>query len=197
MPITINGTGTVTGISVGGLPDGTVDRDTLATNTGKKIWSSTINTTSGSDHVLFTGIPADCNRFGVGFVEVSVDANTAFGVQLSTAGGYVTSNYYSTEGYMRNGAQSSSTFTENRINLSLGGHTWDAAYKFTGNLEANRIKNNIWSFTGQAWADTGTDYNTWTAGYVDLSGALTAMKAQADDDFDYGQIRAWYEIGGT
>ena len=31
MPITINGTGTVTGLSVGGLPDGTVDRDTLAT----------------------------------------------------------------------------------------------------------------------------------------------------------------------
>ncbi len=30
MPIVINGTGTVTGLSVGGLPDGTVDRDTLA-----------------------------------------------------------------------------------------------------------------------------------------------------------------------
>ena len=33
MPITINGTGTVTGLSVGGLPDGTVDRDTLAAST--------------------------------------------------------------------------------------------------------------------------------------------------------------------
>jgi len=31
MAITINGNGTVTGISVGGLPDGIVDRDTLAT----------------------------------------------------------------------------------------------------------------------------------------------------------------------
>tara|TARA_B100000029_G_scaffold410052_1_gene411819 strand:+ start:223 stop:816 length:594 start_codon:yes stop_codon:yes gene_type:complete len=31
MPITINGTGTVTGLAVGGLPDGCVDRDTLAT----------------------------------------------------------------------------------------------------------------------------------------------------------------------
>ena len=30
MPITINGNGTVTGLSVGGLPDGVVDRDTLA-----------------------------------------------------------------------------------------------------------------------------------------------------------------------
>ena len=30
MPITLNGNGTVTGISVGGLPDGIVDTDTLA-----------------------------------------------------------------------------------------------------------------------------------------------------------------------
>ena len=33
MAITINGNGTVTGISVGGLPDGIVDDDTLAANT--------------------------------------------------------------------------------------------------------------------------------------------------------------------
>ena len=30
MAIVINGSGTVTGLSVGGLPDGTVDNDTLA-----------------------------------------------------------------------------------------------------------------------------------------------------------------------
>ena len=38
MPITINGSGTVTGISVGGLPDGIVDADMIANNaivTGK------------------------------------------------------------------------------------------------------------------------------------------------------------------
>ena len=32
MAIVINGSGTVTGLSVGGLPDGTVDAGTLATN---------------------------------------------------------------------------------------------------------------------------------------------------------------------
>ena len=30
MPVTINGNGSITGLSVGGLPDGTVDADTLA-----------------------------------------------------------------------------------------------------------------------------------------------------------------------
>ena len=32
MPIVLNGSGTITGVSVGGLPDGSVDADTLAAN---------------------------------------------------------------------------------------------------------------------------------------------------------------------
>lgn len=32
MPISINGSGTITGVAVGGLPDGTVDTDMLAAN---------------------------------------------------------------------------------------------------------------------------------------------------------------------
>ena len=32
MPVTINGDGSITGLAVGGLPDGTVDADTLASN---------------------------------------------------------------------------------------------------------------------------------------------------------------------
>ena len=37
MPIAINGSGTVTGLAVGGLPEGTVDADTLAAGAGGKI----------------------------------------------------------------------------------------------------------------------------------------------------------------
>tara|TARA_R100001129_G_C5217051_1_gene218451 strand:- start:106 stop:675 length:570 start_codon:yes stop_codon:yes gene_type:complete len=37
MPIVINGSGTVSGISAGGLPDGCVDADTLASGVGGKI----------------------------------------------------------------------------------------------------------------------------------------------------------------
>ena len=32
MPVTINGDGSITGLSVGGLPDGSVDADTLASS---------------------------------------------------------------------------------------------------------------------------------------------------------------------
>ena len=44
MPVTINGDGSITGLAVGGLPNGTVDADTLATNsvTSTKIASGAI-----------------------------------------------------------------------------------------------------------------------------------------------------------
>ena len=44
MPVTINGDGSITGLSVGGLPDGSVDADTLASNavTTAKIANSAV-----------------------------------------------------------------------------------------------------------------------------------------------------------
>ena len=46
MPVTINGDGSITGLSVGGLPNGTVDADTLASNavTTNKIANSAVAT---------------------------------------------------------------------------------------------------------------------------------------------------------
>ena len=53
MPITINGSGTITGLSVGGLPDGTVDAGTLASgtvsNTGKILQTVVANSTDRID----------------------------------------------------------------------------------------------------------------------------------------------------
>ena len=43
MPIAINGSGTVTGISVGGLPDGIVDADMLAANDSQITEAKTCN----------------------------------------------------------------------------------------------------------------------------------------------------------
>ena len=62
MPIAINGSGTLTGISVGGLPDGIVDRDTLATEAKGSVLqvvTSTKNdtfTTTSSSFVDITGM---------------------------------------------------------------------------------------------------------------------------------------------
>ena len=45
MPVTINGDGSITGLSVGGLPDGCVDTDTLANGAAS---GSKLNLPSGS-----------------------------------------------------------------------------------------------------------------------------------------------------
>ena len=45
MPVTINGDGSITGLSVGGLPNGSVDADTLASNsvTAAKMANNSVN----------------------------------------------------------------------------------------------------------------------------------------------------------
>ena len=50
MPVTINGNGSITGLAVGGLPDGSVDADTLASNavTTAKIANSAVTADKAS-----------------------------------------------------------------------------------------------------------------------------------------------------
>ena len=73
MPITINGNGTITGLSVGGLPDGTVDADTLANGaaSGSKITMPTgtvVQVVQGT----FTGTN---DTTGTGLVDTGVTKN--------------------------------------------------------------------------------------------------------------------------
>ena len=53
MPVTINGNGSITGLAVGGLPNGTVDADTLASNavTTAKIANSSVTADKASGTV--------------------------------------------------------------------------------------------------------------------------------------------------
>ena len=53
MPITLNGNGTVTGLAVGGLPDGTVDADTLAAGVGGKVLQ--VQSVNKTDTTSYTG----------------------------------------------------------------------------------------------------------------------------------------------
>ena len=61
MAITINGSGTVTGLAVGGLPDGTVDAGTLATNSvdSAELVDGSIDTAHiGTDQITSAILPA-------------------------------------------------------------------------------------------------------------------------------------------
>lgn len=188
--------GTISNLAVGGLPDGSVDRDTLATN-AKRIWGSTVLTTSGTDHVLLSSIPADCNRFGWGILEISVGTDGDFGVQMSTSGGYVTSNYHSAQSWLRTGSSGTNDISDAFISCTPPSSDWGAGYKFTGNFEANRIKDYLWTFTGQVRGDESNEHTVWASGFVNISGQLTAIRLHSEQTLDNGAIRAWYEIGGS
>ena len=73
MPVTINGDGTITGLAVGGLPDGCVDADTLANGaaSGSKITMPTgtvVQVVQGT----FTGFT---DTTGTGLVDTGVTKN--------------------------------------------------------------------------------------------------------------------------
>ena len=63
MAIVINGSGTVTGLSVGGLPDGVVDNDTLATGIAStKLTGSSL----GTNHVIRTNAQTISENITIG-----------------------------------------------------------------------------------------------------------------------------------
>jgi hypothetical protein len=88
MPISISGDGTITGVSVGGLPNGIVDTDMLATSavsvaklsTGKPEWTSggdlKFNSGYGSVATAY-GVRAWVNFNGSGTVSIREDGNVS------------------------------------------------------------------------------------------------------------------------
>jgi len=71
MPISINGSGTVTGISVGGLPDGIVDTDMLANGAAtavKRGSGSILQTVNGT-------FSSQVERTSAGFTDTGLTAN--------------------------------------------------------------------------------------------------------------------------
>ena len=102
MPIAINGSGTVTGISVGGLPDGIVDADMLAAGVAgswKKLSTTTI--TSNTANVTFnnsiTGAFDTYNTYVIVFNETRFTADDSnLYMRIFDSSGEYTSTDYST-----------------------------------------------------------------------------------------------------
>ena len=83
MPVTINGDGSITGLAVGGLPDGSVDADTLASNavTNAKIANSAVTyaKTSGvSGLVPLNTVTVSSNTSAVTFTETITGAFSTY-----------------------------------------------------------------------------------------------------------------------
>jgi len=170
MAIVINGSGTVTGLAVGGLPDGTVDSDTLA---------SGIDKTSISDSGDATAITIDSSEnVGIGVVPSNWPSNGDHrALQIGTGGAIygrgsgdearagLTANVYLDATDDRYEYIGNSYATHYR--QSDGNHSfWTApsgsangAITFTNRLEIKEDGRGLSQFTAKAWANfdgTGT-----------------------------------------
>ena len=81
MPVTINGDGSITGLAVGGLPDGSVDADTLASSsvTNAKMANNSVN----SNQIVNGSVgSAELAADSVGASEISDFFNSSTGITL-------------------------------------------------------------------------------------------------------------------
>ena len=126
MPIAINGSGTITGISVGGIPDGTVDTDVLAANA---VTYAKIGTTEQGQlckaWVNFNGTSTVAIRASYNVSSITDNGATDYTVNFTTA--ITDANYVVTA---TAGGASSAGF--NRTAEDLTARTTSAVRFYTG-----------------------------------------------------------------
>ena len=91
MPVTINGDGTISGLAVGGLPDGSVDADTLAAGAavpadGSITTAKLANGSVTSGKLASGAVSVDANTMPVGsIIQVQTSKNTTQANMTSTS----------------------------------------------------------------------------------------------------------------
>jgi hypothetical protein len=216
MPITINGSGTVTGIIAGGLPDGCIVTADIADNNvttakidnisvteikiaddnvtpaklAQPLTLETAQSATGTE-VDFTGIPSWVKRVTVMFANCSRSGSSATLIQLGDAGGFETTDYLGSGSLLSGASNSTSAFTSG-FGLSLGG---TGAIVYHGTVSVFLIDSNTWACSGVTGRSDGTITGV-TAGSKTLSDTLTQIRithVNGSDTFDAGTINIMYE----
>ena len=167
MPIVINGSGTVTGISAGGLPDGVVDLDTLAANS--------VNAAKIVDGTIVVGDIAD-DAVTADKLANSINTDIATGVAaLSRAGGTMTGSVKgSTDTDATNTGSVTLNFTTNQnFVLTLTGNV-TLANPSTEAVGQSGFIACIQDGTGSRTLSLGTDYETAAAAGITLTTTASA-----------------------
>ena len=196
MPITINGSGTVTGISAGGLPDDsivTADIANGAVTQAKRSEQLTLETakasTSGTS-IDFTSIPSWVKRVTVMFNGVSTNGTSNWLVQLGDAGGIENTGYVS---------GSTAATTSVALSTSTSGFILrfsGAAQLANGAARLNLLSTNLFVGEGTFYDASGTQGIVTLSGSKTLSDTLTQIRittVNGTDTFDAGSINIMYE----
>ena len=174
MPIVINGSGTVTGISAGGLPDGVVDLDTLAANSvnAAKIVDGTIVVGDIADDAVTADKLANSINTDIA---TGVTAGTTASAALPKAGGTMTGSVKgSTLTDATNTGSITLDFSANQnFVLTLTGNV-TLANPSTEAVGQSGFIACIQDGTGSRTLSLGTDYETAAAAGITLTSTASA-----------------------
>lgn len=199
MPIAIDGTGTITGISAGGLPDATITTAEIVdanVTPGKLSQPLTLMTSQASTtgtFIDFTSIPNWARRITVMLSGVSTNGTSNIQLQIGTSGGLQTTGYLGGQG----NAVASTT---------SGGATYTAGFPISNMAAASVIHGAITLLlvdsANGTWVSTSSIGFSNTAagggggGSKTLSGTLDRLRittVNGTDAFDAGTINVMYE----
>lgn len=192
MPITINGSGSLSGLSAGGLPDATVTppdlTQPLTLGTAKVSTSGTSIDFSPADS---TGIPSWAKRVTIVLGAISASGTSDYIVRIGS-GSFVATGYAGAVSRIGAAASFGTAFSTGfQITRDMSNPT-DLTY---GTLCLNLLTANTWVFAGttnQAVANSTAISN----GQLALSGALDRIRittVNGTDTFDAGSINIMYE----
>lgn len=198
MSITINGSGTLTGISAGGYPDASVTADDLAATldlSGKTLTlpskyqvctrQSVFDQSATS--INFENLPTDTVKIQVNWWEVGGTSYTGnednrIIVQLGTTG----SHTYKTSGY---NVSSSNTSTTGASGLGIHSTNYEGVSFFlwsnneqeNGHLVFTKVgvsstNNDRWVFAGQSQISTSSGWTTQSTGSFELGANVTCVR---------------------
>ena len=215
MAITINGSGTITGLTAGGLPDGSVTNADLeyAGTAGQVLTSqgsgsapqwttvsasnltrlTAVATTSGSS-VDFTSLPSGIRKLYVVMNGVKSSSTGTFMVQLGDSGGLETSGYIS--GSRLHYASGASVYHERTDSFVI----FNDATEFYINtiVEIVNISGNRWVSTHTTFHSDRSAYPGSTghgAGRKELSAELTQLRITlSTGTFTSGLVNVLYEV---
>ena len=173
MPIAINGSGTLTGVSVGGLPDGIVDADMMAAGVAgswKKLSTTTVSSNVSS--VSFTNSITDAfdtyKMYAIVFNQFSSSADDYnFYIRIQESGSNVSSGVYRWRVFSPDGNSNGQNDTQFRCNKDALGNTTasdnnedvSGILYFTGFPSGKRLRYRSEIMFGTASADNNADFS--------------------------------------
>ena len=165
---------------------------TITDDAGAEWTDATKQLPSGSDEVVFTGIPSNAKEVIINMESVSWTTGSNIQVQLGTSSGLVGgSSYFHSYAYIQNAGSP----TVNRVGSDafVFGIWTSASHAVSGSIRITNIYDNNWSFTG-ALHTTLDNTQNHVQGFLDIGGTLerVAIQNRAGNNFDGGAINIHY-----